>query len=343
MILDATNGNMVVEIPFKLGKNDCYYDSDLHIVCYQVTDIRLSSLLIIDSLTGRVIKRKESTNLEHFQFSPDGKKIIGLSKELIRIENTADDEGSLAWAFPKLRLVMPSILSFSSKNNLFAIVVRDDPTNRNCLVVVLDMNATQPLWVHTFSDIPDTRFSPEGNELFLKFKDKVLLIDLNTKKERWSKSRKRIRHSYFVSDAILACQGTISPTDQQENYFNNIKFLDRKTGKTILQYSAPSEQNYYYNKFLTIIDNFLYLQFNNSNKGKKVFFLPKSLLHCLDISPLKIASFLSQPYIPLDQALLIWYIFKMLGKKDQFISTRSLERFGYNDLPQEIKRYGRSA
>ena len=319
----------------------CYYDNDSHGLClhFQYHNNDQSSSIILDIITGKIIKRKENTTLEHFELSPDGKKIIGLSQELIRIENTIDDEGTFAWAFPKPRPVMPYVASFSLRNDLVAINTREtsDPRNSKSLIVVLNMNSAEPIWTRVVPDWKFTCFSPEGDELLMQFENQILLIDLHTKNEQWHnliyKDRwKRIHdvRNYFISNTILASHYFI-PYKNPNFYIN---FFDRRTGKILLKYTAQNSDNTKNKEFLTIRHNFLYFKYLDYSKLKKTFY---SRLYCLDIAPLKIASFLNQPYISLDQALLIRYIFKMLGKKDQFIPTQLLNKFSYNDLPQEIK------
>ena len=82
----------------------------------------LRSYWILDITNGHTIKIKANTAIERYYISPNGKKIISLSQELVRVENSFNDEGAIAWPFKKPLSNVPYIGSFSKDNSLFSVV-----------------------------------------------------------------------------------------------------------------------------------------------------------------------------------------------------------------------------
>lgn len=122
-ILDSLTGDILFDLPHAAFRIiNSYYESDSKSLIIEYQDWSTIYVSAINIDTGQEIKNAKSDfSNEKLYISPDGKKIIKVSKELFTLENSTNGNDPFTWAFKKPLIEIPSITSFSKDNSLFVL------------------------------------------------------------------------------------------------------------------------------------------------------------------------------------------------------------------------------
>ncbi len=314
LFIDSKTG----EIVFRLNLNnsrigELYFDEEKKYLCFSNDE---NFVRTIDMMTGQEIKTKQNSESDLTRILPDGKKIITVSKELIKVENSVDDEDIFSWKLLNPLKNLPYTTVFSPDNRLITLLTENG-------VFVLDVTDGKIIWAT--SKIYETAyFSPDSYKLLLRNNGEFLCIDMDSKKKLWTRifDNPIVRVS-FISNVIISIifEG-VNPL--------TIAFCSSETGGTLTVFESSDFKKDRLDFKGIIGNNIMYQLSEMGTTGiveKLLFF---------DISPVIIFSFLNQSYVLLDQALIVTYILNVI-KNNKLVVIDDLLQFGYEDLPQEFK------